>query len=222
MNTMARTGRGISSGARGKYFLVIDEVRALQPAEFVLQNWWKLFSNPTEREGRTVTSGGDAVKMQINCVDASALADRTSKYNKSQFQQSVTRELQADESVAFMNLLQTTKVATESAYEVRGYGQSAATVRAPDGDVHLLGSRALPGGGDGPIVRAELFSVDADGFNLVEGRSLQCGGLLFASSEPVTVDYDLKRGRATVELAEAAHVWLAAARGPVRVEYANV
>ncbi|MEA3402446.1 MAG: hypothetical protein U9R79_14510 [Armatimonadota bacterium] len=202
--------------AKGRYFLVIDEVFALEPAEFVLQNWWKLFRGPTQREGRTVVSG-EETQCRISGLDTAAVAQRVSRYNKAQYQETVTASLRPGESVAFMNLLQCTKAPHDDAVQARAYGTTSATVRSPDGAVRLLGSRPLVGE-RGLAVDAQLYAVGPDGFTLVSGRALRCGRLLFGSDRPVTADCDLARGRATLQAHAPCRVTLACGEpGAVRL-----
>ncbi|MGD9495810.1 MAG: hypothetical protein AB7Y46_05840 [Armatimonadota bacterium] len=193
--------------AKGRYFLVIDEVLALEAGEYVLHNWLKLFRGPTALEGRTLISAEETL-CRISGLDTAAVAQRVSRYNNAQYQESVTASLRPGESVVFMNLLQCTTAPHDDAVGARAYGPTSATVRSPDGEIRLLGSRPLVGA-DGLAVDAQLYAVGPEGFTLVAGRALRCGRLLFGSDRPVTVDCDLVRGRATVEAEAPCRVTLA-------------
>lgn len=201
---------------KGDYFLVIDEMTALQPAEYVLQNWWKLFSPTGSLDGRTFTSGKDTL-CRIQGLDTAAVAQRVAMHGKPQYQQAVTQSLSPGQSVAFMNLLQCTRPPHTRAFDARGFGATSAVVRAPDGQLSLLGSRPIEANAD-ISVRAQLYSIEPDAFSLVAATELSCGRPVFAGDLPATVDCDLARGRATFELAAASRVALAADVGPVWVD----
>ena len=204
--------------AKSRYFLVIDEVTAVEPGEYVLQGWWKMFCKPTALKERIATSGGDKLKVHLTGLDASAIAQRVSRHKKDQLQGSYTASLEPGDGRVFMNLLQTTRAPHEEAFAARRFGETAAVVRDPDGVVELLGSRALDGG-EGLGVAAQLYRLGPDGFSLVSGKALRCGVQLFSGDRDMTIDSDLKRGRATVELDAAGRVTLAAGeQAPVRVD----
>jgi hypothetical protein len=204
--------------AKSRYFLVIDEVTAVEPGEYVLQGWWKLFRKPTRLNERIITSGGEDLQVHLTGLDRSAIAQRVSIHNRDQLQGSYTASLQPGDARVFVNLLQVTQAPHDEAFVARRFADTAAVVRAPDGIVELLGSRPLDGGDDLEVV-GQLYRIGTDGFSLVSGNLLRCGLQLLSGDREMTVDCDLKRGRATVELDATGQVTLAAGKqAPVRVD----
>ncbi len=204
--------------AKDRYFLVIDEVIAQEPGEYVLQDWWKCFTGPANLEGRTMTSGNDKVQFHICGLDDAALAKTVSVHKKSQQKAAYTEELEPGESKAFMNLLQCTRAAHDRPLAARRLAETAALVQDARGTVELLGSRSLDEG-DGLKVTAQLYAIGPDRFSIVDGDELCCGLKLFSSAQAITADCDLERGRATVELdAPGVVTFAAGAPGVVRVD----
>ncbi len=204
--------------AKGRYFLVIDEVTAVEPGEYVLQGWWKLYARPAALKERIVTSGGDKAKVHLTGLDSSAIAQRVSLHKHDQLQGSYTASLEPGDGRVFMNLLQTTRAPHDEAFAARRFAETAAVVRGPDGAVELLGSRPLDGG-DALAIAGQLYTIGPDGFSLVSGNYLRCGAQLLSGDRDMTIDCDLKRGRATVELDAPSRVTLAAGQqAPVRID----
>ncbi len=202
--------------SKGRYFLVIDEVRAVEPGEYVLQDWWKLFRKPTVLDGRAIVSGED-VQLHMQGLDDAALAQRVSLYKQDQCEASHTASLAPGECRAFMNLLQCTRLPHGDVLAARRLAEAAAVVRSPGGEVELLGSRPFRWEGD-LSVSAQLYSIGPDAFSVVQGTVLHCGAALLDSDQPLTADCDLRRGRLALDAERPCRVTFAACEGPVRVD----
>ena len=77
--------------AKDRYFLVIDEVVAVAPGEYVLQGWWKAGGS---LEGRRLQSDGE-VRFQLVSLDDSTLSKTTGRHGSAQLRTSQTGVLGA-------------------------------------------------------------------------------------------------------------------------------
>ena len=67
--------------AKDRYFLVVDELTAVVPGDYVQQGWWK--SGGT-LEGRRLSSKGKELHWQQVSLDDSSLSQTRSRHNASQ------------------------------------------------------------------------------------------------------------------------------------------
>jgi len=196
--------------AKDRYFLVIDELMAVEKGDYLLQAWWKP-GGAGPLKGRQMRGGGK-IGLQWTSLDQCVLAEKSSLHNQRQLLGSYTARMEPGESRYFVNLLQVTAEPHDQAAKPRSLARNAVTLLRPDGKIELLGSRPLSHGNQ-IKVEAQLYMLEAGHFSLVGGRSLSCGERLFSSDKDVTVDCDLARGHAVVVLDDTTSVSLAA--GPL-------
>ena len=197
--------------AKDRYFLVIDELTAVTPGDYVLQGWWQAGGM---LDGRRLSSGDD-VRFQLVSLDDSELSQTTRRNGGSQLRTSQTGVLEPGDRRVFMNLLQCTRAPHEDAVDAKRLTRKAAVLRHND-EIEVLGSGPLTGD-KALAVEAQLYLLHSAGFNLAGATALSCGTLLFESQNDATVDCDLVAGKVRVGLKRAGEVaLLAAANGEVR------
>ncbi len=183
--------------AKDRYFLVIDEVVAVAAGAYVLQGWWKAGGT---LEGRRLQSDGE-VRFQLVSLDDSTLSQTISRRGQAQLRTSQTGVLRAGDQRVFMSLLQCTAAPHTEAVDARRLAPSAVALRGGAGEYEVLGSRPLMDS-DELEVAGELYWLHSDGFSVLAGTALTCGTRLFESEDSVTMECDLRRGRARVDVKE--------------------
>ena len=145
--------------AKDRYFLVIDEMIAVAPGEYVLQGWWKAGGS---LEGRRLRSG-EEVQFQLVSLDDATLSQTTGRHGQPQLRTSQTAALEPGDRRVFMTLLQCTATPHTDALDARRLRTSAVALRRGAGEFEVLGSRPLTGSAE-LFVQGELYWLHAAGF----------------------------------------------------------
>ncbi|NLF18420.1 MAG: hypothetical protein GX595_14380, partial [Lentisphaerae bacterium] len=193
--------------SKGRHFLVIDDLRALEASRYSFQCLWRALGR-TRLEGRRWTSEKDGSRFSLLVASDAALSLRESagtSLNSPPFPlhearalvQSSAHDLAVGQSAHFANLFYTEW--TEAAprpVEVARAGAGATTWFVRDGDeVAAAGIHACQGV-DGVGIDADVFHLTA-GHLLAAGlRSFSLGEMSLTATGAVSLDLDLATGTA--------------------------
>ncbi|MBI3946607.1 MAG: VCBS repeat-containing protein [Armatimonadetes bacterium] len=218
--------------SKSRYFLVIDDLKAREPARYTLQCIWRALGKADLGGRRWVSENPPGRFNLIACSDAAlkqkpATGERddppfaTDKARR--LVQSVSREMNPGDRYQFANLfystLDTGTVQRVDAYRV---GNTTTCLVEDDGKLALAGVRgsdAIPG----LAIEGAAYHLQGDTLTVAGATRVAVGGPLFSSDVPVSLQANLRTGEATVQVGKAAQVTFAAAQGEKtqRLEYGS-
>lgn len=204
-----------------KYFVVIDEVQAIEPGNYGTLAVFRTLDDNTPEilEDRVkATYRG----QPFNIVSAShtpfKLTRPTPDYaGRHSVIESKSEDLQAGERMWFRNILYTESIEDEWTCEIVPAADNAVFIKSPDGHALAAAGRCEPA--PDMIVDAALSHITADSFALTAGKTLTAGQTWFASDVPVDIEVTLGDESATgvIEADEKAVVRLLAAGDTVKL-----
>ncbi len=197
---------------KGRYFLVLDTVEALEDGEYLLDCIWRVLGR-VEEKGDALGVEQDGERFFIVNGDGSAkrLTDREADYAPDRanwdgyehadgavrmWRQEKSVRLKPGERAMYTNLLHPSNEGM--ALDLERVGESL--VRVLDrrtGEWEALGVGVYREGAF--EVEGRLFQVDRNGFSLVEGAALSWEGPVFRSWAPICVEVDFARGKGVIE-----------------------
>ncbi|MDE2998396.1 MAG: VCBS repeat-containing protein [Gemmatimonadota bacterium] len=199
---------------KGRFFVVIDEIKATEPGTFALECNWRTLGTPVLDGGRLETlqrdpdsgredrfilegTGGDRVTMER---DWEAFGHWWKDYPFSDdfvniLRQSVSREMAAGDRHTFINLFYATNDAKPLDVRMRRVGETAVLIEGSEGRM-LVGTGGADGSfAVGPISgSADVYAIGEGWFAVLGGTLLRGDATLFESDAPVTVELDLASG----------------------------
>lgn len=207
---------------RGRYFLVVDEMEAVEPGDYVFRCIWQTLGEVKAREGGlAVEQDGERFFIKglpgprLKLTDDPVTGRNWAVYPHAEpvvriLQQIAEVRLGKGEVYRYFNLLYCSdreqpqnlrmEWLTDGAVRVAG-GEEVAFAGVGQADV----VQKVP---SGPAVAAAQFHVTPSGFALVDGTALSWGKVAFKSSLPASVEYDLARGEGILIAPKAAVVSL--------------
>ncbi|MDP6779685.1 MAG: VCBS repeat-containing protein [Candidatus Latescibacteria bacterium] len=202
---------------KGRYFLVIDTVEALDAGSFQLDCIWRVLGE-VRSEGSRLDVEQKGERFHIVEADAAdrRLTDREADYgfdwetnwqgyphaNQTvhMWHQTKRASLERGARTAYLNLLYPSSDDERQTFSVEQVGESVARVRDEgSGEAMLLGTADDRLQAGTLTVEAKLFRVDASGFSLVDGTALSCRNPLFRSWDPVSIELDLEDGDGLIQ-----------------------
>jgi len=209
--------------SRGRYFLVVDEMEAVEPGDYAFRCIWQTLGDVKVREGGlAVEQDGERFFIKglpgpaLKLTDDPVTGKNWAVYPHAEpvvriLQQIADVRLERGQNYRYFNLLYCSD---------REQPQNLKMERLTDGAVRITGGEeaAFAGVGQadviqkipsGPAVAAAQFHATPSGFALVDGTALSWGGLSFRSDVPVSVEYDAVRGEGVIVASRAVSVSLA-------------
>ena len=193
---------------RGRYFLVVDEMEALEADEYSFRAIWQTLGEVKLRSGgMAVEQDGERFYIQglpgpaLKLEDDPETGKNWQAYQHADpvvriLQQIADVRLEKGASYRYFNLLYCSD---------REQPQNLKMVQVTDGTVRIDGGPevAFAGVGQpgvmqeipaGPAVAAAQFHLEPSRIALVDGTQMKWGDVVFRSDLPVSVEYDLARG----------------------------
>ncbi|MGD9496942.1 MAG: FG-GAP-like repeat-containing protein [Armatimonadota bacterium] len=211
---------------KSRYFLVIDELRAQEAAQFSFQCIYRTLGNAS-LDGRRWTAEKEAARFTLIAASDAALSQKQSagtSLNAPPFPmdearrlvQSVSRDMQPGDSYRFANLFYV---------RPRSDAQEVAVQRLGDSGVYVVddaGALALAGVGHtadlpGVAIDATAFHLTPQVLTAAGAEMVRMGGPLLWAEPPVDLRLDLASGQAVVVAAEPATVTCVVPEGEVRL-----
>lgn len=193
---------------KGEYFLVVDELRAKEAAEYSFQCLWRTLGQAVLRGPRMLNRSREGAVFHVLNADS---ADRLrlshdvfgidverGRGEVTKLHQIASVRLTPGESHTFLNLLYTDAPGQIIPTEIRKAASQAVLIRR-SGAVVLAG---LAGGGYsiGDVsVQAEMFWLGPERVALAGATSLDWRKPIFAASAPVNIEIDLATREGTIE-----------------------
>ena len=122
---------------KGDYFLVVDDVRALQEADYTLRCCWRPWGDAVLQDG-VLNVDHPPVSLSIANVDGAACRLETMKTSErmpiSRLSQQVSAKLRQGDSYRFINLLHSAPTDEPRRLQVRRVGVKTAVVQHPEGN----------------------------------------------------------------------------------------
>jgi len=197
---------------RGRYFLVVDEMEALEADEYTFRAIWQTLGQVKIRAGGlAVEQNGERFFIQglpgpaLKLEDDPVTGKNWTVYEHAEpvvriLQQIADVRLRKGESYRYFNLLyccdgeqpQNLKMVqvTDGAVRIDGGPETVfAGVGQPD-EVQEIPS--------GPAVAAAQFHIQPSRFAMVDGTEMRWGDSVFRSDSPVSIEYDLAHGEGKV------------------------
>ncbi len=204
-----------------KYFLVIDEVEAVEPGNYSLLAVLKTMADPDRPEVQAdrvrVVYKGRVFNLVSNSYAQIKLAGTLppTSYGHA-IHQNLTAELSQGEVARFINLLYADDTGAWK-YEMVPADEAAVMIKGPAG-------YALAGVGPartvgGVAVDAAHFHITPDSFALTAGRALTAGEVVFSADRPVNLEITLGAiAQGLIEAAEATVLRLPVVGDTVQVD----
>lgn len=193
---------------KGRHFLVIDELRALEPARYSFQCLWRTLGR-ARLEGRHWSSEQKGSRFHLLAASDAALSQRESagtSLNAEPYPltearslvQASARELAAGQSICFANLFYTEDMAVPARTVDVCRSQTGTTwfVR-DDGQVAAVGVTACAGV-PGVELAAEVFVLNSTRLRAAGVRAARVDPLAFRVDRPIDLDLDLTSGSANI------------------------
>ena len=207
---------------RGRYFLVADEMTALEESDYTFRAIWQTLGDVVVREGGlAVVQNGERFFIKglpgprLKLEDDAATGKNWSAYAHAEpvvriLQQIADVHLRAGETYTYFNLMYCSDKDQPQDLKVTQVTDGAVRIGGGD-EVVFAGvgrsdaAQKIPGG---PTVSAAQFHISPSRFALVDGTEMTWGKVAFRSEAPVSIEYDLGRGEGTVIASRPAAVTL--------------
>lgn len=189
---------------KGRFFLFIDEIEALEAGSFGLQCIWRVIGDVTlDRDRFTCTQGLDRFCL-VNGNGSKLKLTTTTPYSRRRHAvvQMQAADLEPSETTAFSNIFYCPEGGVDFPNEVVSLTSNAVLVRL-EGERHAYAGTGRVRIENGPAVDCAMFYATADELFLAGGRSFEWAGRVIRSDRPIDAHVDFARGRATVEADEA-------------------
>jgi len=184
-----------------EYFLVIDEVEAVEDGNFGMNVIYRVLSDQEPRVGADRVSAVHRGRP-LNLISASQAPLRlttTTPYSRNRHAiiESKSAKMAAGDKQYFANLFHTGDKEGEWPYEIVPAGKGVVMIKSP-------GGYALAGVGEaqplpGTVIDAAVFYVEPHGFALTGGRTIATERTWFASDKPLNIEVDLRTGSGSIE-----------------------
>ncbi|MBI3945280.1 MAG: VCBS repeat-containing protein [Armatimonadetes bacterium] len=212
--------------SKARYFLVIDDVQAKDPASYSLQCIWRTLGS-AELQGRRWVSENPPGRFHlIACSDAGLTEKASAGMNLNapalpldkarRLIQSADVRLEPGQGYQFANLFYSTPdEAGARRVEVSRVGDTTTYLVEDEGKAALAGIResdVVPG----LSIEGAAFHLLSDTLTVAGARRVAAGGPLFSADAPVNVQANLRTGEAIVQVKKAAQITFAAAQGEKR------
>ncbi|MBI3946606.1 MAG: hypothetical protein HY321_11850 [Armatimonadetes bacterium] len=206
---------------KSRYFLVIDDMQARDPASYTFQCIWRTLGKADLQGRRWVSENSPGRFNLIACSDA-GLTQRPSAgtdLNDPPFPtdkarrlvESVNKGMRPGESYQFANLFYSTPdTGAVQRVDVHRLGNTMTYLVEDGGNLALAGIRksdAIPG----LAIEGAAFHIQGDTLTVAGATRVEVGGPLFSSDVPVSVQANLRTGEAVLQVKKAAQVTFAAA-----------
>ncbi len=203
-----------------RYFLVIDEVEAVEPGDYSLLAVFRTISQgkpEVDTDRVRATYKNRAFNIVSNSYAQIKLAGTLPPVGERHaIMQNLTPQLQRGEVARFMNLLYADD-AEGWKYDMVPADDAAVMIKSPQGYA-LAGvgpARAIAG----VELDATHFHVASDGFALTAGRALTVGEVSFTADRPVNIEINLgAAARGIIETAQATVLRLPAVGDTVQLD----
>ena len=201
---------------KGRFFLVVDDLTALEPAQYGFQCIWRTLGSAS-LNGCRWTSEKEGSRMELVCASDAVLAEKESAgltLNAPPFPmsearalvQAVAPDMAAGDSYQFANVFHTTGTGRDSAHiDCYRVDDSTTYIISDNGQPIAAGinrSTAVPG----VLVEGEAFYLTPTELAVAGARRVRIDGRLVRSNLPVNLNVDLETGKAILECAEQVEV----------------
>lgn len=212
---------------KGRFFLVVDDLTALEPARYGFQCIWRTLGSAS-LNGRRWTSEKEGSRMNLVCASDAVLAEKESAgltLNSPPFPMSEARalvqaaapDMAAGDGHQFANVLYTTDVGDGST-QVDCY-------RVDDSTTYIISDNGQPIAAginrstavSGVLVEGDAFYLTPTELAVAGARRVRIDGRLVRSNLPVNLNVDLNTGKAILECAEQVEVRHSTAGGNATV-----
>ncbi|MSS71576.1 MAG: hypothetical protein EXS64_08810 [Candidatus Latescibacteria bacterium] len=207
---------------KGEYFIFIDELTAKVEGDYTLERRWKVMGAPTLDEGHLMArqdgEGGpydlhilnaDGARLWTEPVPFGLSTDhdpeglrrhqewyQTDDLTAHQLHESVSLKMRTGERYVFLNLIHATCPRKPASWSLSRVGQAAARIEGEKGQT-LVGAGKF----EAPAltIDAQVFTVNGDGFALLNARRLTCGAFAFEADAPISLALAFATGEAQVK-----------------------
>ncbi len=209
---------------KGRYFLVVDDLQCIDPAQYSFQCIWRTQGN-AKLQGRRWTSEKDPGRFNLVVASDAALSEKESagtSLNAKPFAltearalvQAAKSDMGRGDSYQFANLFYTANLEGDVQHvDIYRAGEDSTTyIINDDGKLAAAGinhASALPG----VVIRAAAFYVTADTLTAAAATRLRVRGPLLTSNMPVNVQVNLVTGEAQMQATEQVEVTYSSADG---------
>jgi hypothetical protein len=209
---------------RGRYFLVVDEMTALEANDYTFRAIWQTLGEVGVAEGGlAVTQNGEQFFIKglpgprLKLTNDAETGKNWAVYTHAEpvvriLQQIADVHLKADETYRYFNLLYCSDEAQQQRLKMTQMTDGAVRIEGGDETTFAgVGSsdtlQQIP---SGPAVAAAEFLISPSRFALVDGTLLTWGSASFKSDKPVSVEYDLPSGTGIVVASTGTRIGLPA------------
>ncbi len=204
-----------------KYFLVIDEVEAVEAGEYGLNAIFRTLSDDAPKIDQdrvtAIHKGKPFGIVSASHTPFKSTSTQPRVANRHAIVESKSVQMQRGDRQYFMNLLYATDEERAWPYEIVSAGDGVVMVKSPEGYAFAGTGKAQPL--QQTVFDAAVFYIEPDSFALADGKRLTAGGRTwFAASKPVNIQIDILRtATGTIEAKEETQVVLLAA-GEVKLD----
>jgi len=208
---------------KSRYFLVIDDLEAVEPGGYSLQCVWRTLGK-ADLDGRRWSSHNAPAKFNLIACSDATLSQKPSAGtsisappfppDKAQrLVQSVGKHMQPGDSYQFANLFYATPDSGEVQHvDAYRLDETTTYVIQDDGKVALAGIKQTDAIA-GLSIEGAAFHLADNKLTLANGTRLAVGEPLLSSDTPVNVQIDLTTGATLLEAQEAAEITFTGAQG---------
>ncbi len=208
---------------QGRYFLVVDDLRCIEPAQYSFQCIWRTLGN-AKLDGRRWTSDKDPGRFNLVAASNAALSEKESagtSLNAKPFPMTEARalvqaakaDMQPGDSYQFANVMYTTNLEGDAQHvDIYRAGDSTTYIVSDGGKFAAAGikrSTVIPG----TAIEAGAFYLTPDTLTVAAATRLRILGPLLESNMPVNVQLNLATGEAQVQATEQVELTYVSAEG---------